>query len=314
MASAAVSAALRNCTLATNTLAGGAGGGASGTGGANGAAGQASGWDIYGGAGALRLANSILSGGTTLTPNAAPNAAGLTDAGYNISLGRQPGRRHHHHPLLPGPRLGVRPFHQRRPRNWTRRWPPNDHHWPPAPPGFPSFPNVTNYFTAFAMLTLAITNGSPAQGVIAGVPGVTFPAFDAAQTPRPTPASAGAYEGSPHPLKIHSNKAPIITTQPTNQTSLLGLAAAFSVTATTNGGDANTLGYQWQLDGTNIVDNAVFAGATHNTLTVKTVNPADDGYYRVIVSPSLLTARSPVRWSFSLSPFRPPSKISPPPS
>ena len=81
MNSAAARATVRCCTLATNTLAAGT----SGTGpGGNGSVGARAGWDLCVTAGALRLSDSILSGGTNAAPNDMPNAYGVIDAGYNV--------------------------------------------------------------------------------------------------------------------------------------------------------------------------------------------------------------------------------------
>ncbi|MGA2174814.1 MAG: immunoglobulin domain-containing protein [Verrucomicrobiota bacterium] len=289
LASAAVLAVARNCTLATNTLAGGAGGTASGVQGANGAAGQTSGWDICGSAGALRLANSILSGGATLTPNPSPNAAGVTDAGYNINSDgslaaatsttvayTDPGLAPTLSSTNGGPALGP-----------------------------------TNV-AGFAMLTLAVLDGGPAAGAVAGVPGLSFPAFDARQMPRGTPASAGAFESSARLLTVKANIGPpSITSQPAGQISPLGLAVTFSVTATNHAGDPNALGYQWQLGGTNIYDNASFSGANRGALTVKTVNPADEGDYQVVVSPSLLDGAATSSVAVLALPIAPAIKVQP---
>ncbi len=73
-----------------------------------------------------------------------------------------------------------------------------------------------------------------------------------------------------------SNSAPIVLVPPAGQTVLLGGKAAFSVAAT----GSLPLGYQWQLNGTNI------AGATGAALVVANVSAANAGNYRVITSNS----------------------------
>jgi hypothetical protein len=69
--------------------------------------------------------------------------------------------------------------------------------------------------------------------------------------------------------------APVVTTQPANQTVLAGGTAAFSVTTTGTG----PLSYQWSVNGTNI------DGATNITLTLPNVQlPQDGNYYSVLVT------------------------------
>ena len=69
--------------------------------------------------------------------------------------------------------------------------------------------------------------------------------------------------------------APVVTTQPANQTVLAGGTASFSVTTTGTG----PLSYQWSVNGTNI------DGATNITLTLPNVQlPQDGNYYSVLVT------------------------------
>jgi len=66
---------------------------------------------------------------------------------------------------------------------------------------------------------------------------------------------------------------PIITSQPTNETLLLGQNAVFNVAVT----GIAPFTYQWSFNGTNLV------GATNATLTVPNVQPAQTGEYSVQV-------------------------------
>ena len=73
-----------------------------------------------------------------------------------------------------------------------------------------------------------------------------------------------------------------IDTQPTNQLDIpIGQDAMFSVAAS---GDSLT--YQWQKDETDIMDNADYSGTTTDTLTVLSVEVADEGLYRCVVTGS----------------------------
>jgi hypothetical protein len=89
---------------------------------------------------------------------------------------------------------------------------------------------------------------------------------------------------------ILTSLPPAITTQPTNQLVETANSAIFNVTAT---GTA-PLNYQWQLNGTNLVDGlsingatingATINGATNATLTISDAQTNDSGNYLVIVT------------------------------
>ena len=72
----------------------------------------------------------------------------------------------------------------------------------------------------------------------------------------------------------------VINIQPTDQLNIpIGQDAMFSVSAT---GDSLT--YQWQKDGNDIMDNADYSGTTTATLTVLSVDLADEGLYRCVIN------------------------------
>ena len=73
---------------------------------------------------------------------------------------------------------------------------------------------------------------------------------------------------------------PEITVPPTNQTVSLGSTVTFPVTAI--GGIP--LSYQWQLEGTNLMNGGRIAGATNAVLTISNAQAVDDGGYSVIVT------------------------------
>jgi alpha-tubulin suppressor-like RCC1 family protein len=88
--------------------------------------------------------------------------------------------------------------------------------------------------------------------------------------------------------------APVILSQPSNQSVLAGGNATFSVTA----GGTPPLSYQWRKDGTNV------AGATNTTLTLTNLHRRDSGLVSVLVtnaqgsapgSNAVLTVRAPQR-------------------
>jgi len=78
--------------------------------------------------------------------------------------------------------------------------------------------------------------------------------------------------------------SPAISTQPQDQTIVLGGSASLSVRA----GGTPPLVYQWQRNGMNI------AGATQPTLVFTNVQPADGGSYSVVVANAVGVAASEV--------------------
>ncbi|MGO8836867.1 MAG: beta strand repeat-containing protein [Limisphaerales bacterium] len=78
-----------------------------------------------------------------------------------------------------------------------------------------------------------------------------------------------------------TNVPPAITVQPTNQLVGVGSFATFTVIAT----GTVPLSYQWQLDGTNLLNGARISGATNATLTITNAQTSDSATnYTVIVT------------------------------
>ena len=74
--------------------------------------------------------------------------------------------------------------------------------------------------------------------------------------------------------------SPVITAQPLSRTNNLNSTATFSVTAFS----ALPLGYQWQQNGTNLVNGGKFSGVTNSTLTITGVTSNEATIYAVIVT------------------------------
>jgi len=74
--------------------------------------------------------------------------------------------------------------------------------------------------------------------------------------------------------------SPVITLQPLNRTNILGATTTFTV----NNTGTEPLSYQWQKNGTNLVDGENVSGATKSTLTITSILNSDAAYYSVIVS------------------------------
>jgi uncharacterized repeat protein (TIGR03803 family) len=81
---------------------------------------------------------------------------------------------------------------------------------------------------------------------------------------------------------------PQITVQPASQTQTVGGTAVFSVTAV---GDL-PLSYQWQENGTNLVDGGQISGSSTSTLAIDNLLETNDGSYSVIVSNSVASVPS----------------------
>jgi uncharacterized repeat protein (TIGR03803 family) len=73
---------------------------------------------------------------------------------------------------------------------------------------------------------------------------------------------------------------PVITAQPASRTNAANSAATFSVTVSS----LSALSYQWQQNGTNLVNGGKFSGATTNTLTITGVSSNEAAIYSVAVT------------------------------
>jgi hypothetical protein len=273
LASAANLTVVRNCTLATNTLTGGTAG-VSTTTESNGVIGLTHGFDLARTAGTLQMAGSILSGGTNATTtnystltittyltNTTPNdSGGLTDLGYNFSSDTSVA-------LLAarGGILNTNPY-----LDTVLSEPGN---------------TVVGLLGGSPGQTLAVLSGSPAIAAVPGIPGLTFPAYDQVYQPRSSPTTMGAYEANP--LDLANATPPTITQPPSDAATNAGGTAVFQVSASAT---SATPGYQWQFDGTNLVDGGRISGARSNTLTIKSVTTNDMGSYSVLVGTSTLIA------------------------
>jgi hypothetical protein len=76
--------------------------------------------------------------------------------------------------------------------------------------------------------------------------------------------------------------SPGIVVQPTNQTVMPGSPAAFSVVA----GGEPSLSYQWQLDGTNLIDNGIYSGSLSTALNLVVALSNTVGNYTLVISNS----------------------------
>jgi hypothetical protein len=96
--------------------------------------------------------------------------------------------------------------------------------------------------------------------------------------------SAGSVTSSNALLTVATS--PVIVTQPTNQVLVVGSNATFAVTAV----GILPLSYQWQVNGTNLVDGTnlvngdITSGSTTNVLTISNAQTNDSGSYTVIVT------------------------------
>lgn len=77
-----------------------------------------------------------------------------------------------------------------------------------------------------------------------------------------------------------SNAALAVVVSPKNRTNYASSTATFIATAFSPG----SLNYQWQKNGTNIIDGGNLSGATNSTLTIANVSDADAAIYNAVVS------------------------------
>jgi parallel beta-helix repeat protein len=99
---------------------------------------------------------------------------------------------------------------------------------------------------------------------------------------------------------------PAIITQPAGLQLLAGTNATFSCVAT----GYFTLQYQWQLNGTNLVNGGRISGATSPNLTITGVVTNDSGNYRIIVADNYHSVTSSVA---ALTVWQAPAVLTPPP-
>ena len=97
----------------------------------------------------------------------------------------------------------------------------------------------------------------------------------------------GAVTSASAPLEVMVSP-PYLIAGPASQTVLAGAIATFSVQAV---GDALT--FQWQENGTNLIDGGDLSGSTTPTLTLTAVTATNAGTYSVLVSNALDVVSSP---------------------
>jgi hypothetical protein len=273
LASGAALTFLTNCTLATNMLTGGAAG-VSTTSQSNGLPGLTLGFDLAKTGGTVKMAASLLFGGTnstvtntndvTLTTyltNTQPNVSGsVIDLGYNMSSDTSVG--------LSSARGSIENVNPVMDTGLS------------APGGV-----VVGLLNGSTASTLAVLSGSPPISVIPGIPGINFPAYDQVFQARSSPTTIGAYEANPLDLTMISNATNIISQGPENIEATNGETVKFQVFTNINSIQA---GFQWRFKGAYLTDSKHISGALSNILTIHSVSNNDAGYYSVIAGFSTL--------------------------
>lgn len=103
---------------------------------------------------------------------------------------------------------------------------------------------------------------------------------------------------------------PVFLTQPQSQSLFMGDNASFTAQA------AHFTGYQWQQNGTNLLEDGHFSGVTNSTLNITSVTTADAGDYTVIAghpaqpttsTNAVLAVFKPIRLGFA--PAAPPGFV-----
>jgi len=112
-------------------------------------------------------------------------------------------------------------------------------------------------------------------------------------------AQAGAYAVQVSNLAGTTNSAaaaltvvtlPVITQQPQSLSIFTMGTSSFTVTASGSG----PLAYQWQKNGTNLIDNGNLIGSATTNLTIASVSLSDAGNYQVVVTSPYATTNSAV--------------------
>jgi len=143
----------------------------------------------------------------------------------------------------------------------------------PLPPGPGNFTNAPQFVNTNGWSNLRLQPSSPC--INAGLNDYVTSSTDLDGNPRIVGGTVdlGAYE-------FDILLLPEITTEPSSRTNVLGTTAAFSVTAT----GLPPLAYQWQKNGTNLVEGGHCSGVATANLTLAGVQYEDAGAYTVEVS------------------------------
>jgi uncharacterized repeat protein (TIGR03803 family) len=103
-----------------------------------------------------------------------------------------------------------------------------------------------------------------------------------------TPAGGPCQTSQGTLFRLSIGCSPQITAQPASQAVLVGANVQLSVAVT----GARPFSYQWQRNGTNLLDSGSVLGSTNRSLTLTSVSLADAGTYSVSLSNSLGSATS----------------------
>ena len=143
----------------------------------------------------------------------------------------------------------------------------------PLPPGPGNFTNAPQFVNTNGWSNLRLQPSSPC--INAGLNDYVTSSTDLDGNPRIVGGTVdlGAYEFD---LLLLSE----ITSEPSSRTNALGTTATFSVTAT----GLPPLTYQWQKNGTNLVEGGHCSGVATANLTLAGVQHEDAGAYTVVVS------------------------------
>jgi hypothetical protein len=299
MADAAARTILTECTLATNSLEGGTAG-VSTTSWSNGLPGLTQGFELAKTAGTLEMAGTLLFAGsnsiatntsgytqTTYATNTQPNDfGGVTDLGYNLSSDTSVGLGH------AGSIENVDPIIDT---------------GLSAPGGV-----VVGLLGSPSGSTVAVLSGSPAVGVIPGIPGISFPAYDQVYQARSSPATIGAYEANPLDFSSAALFTDFISEGPQDTITKSGGKVEFQVTTNDNSYGVG-VGVQWQLNGTNLTDGGRISGTRTTNLTIKSVTTNDAGTYSVLVGSTTLIPNGILTNTATLTVYAPAAIVVQPP-
>jgi hypothetical protein len=301
LADSAALTILTNCTLATNGLKAGIAG-VSSTSQSNGLPGLTEGYDLATTAGIVKMANTLLYGGTnsiatnttsstatltTYVTNTQPNVfGGVSDLGYNMSSDTSVA-------------LGAAGSSENQPVVVDTGL--------SAPGG-----TVVGLLGGATGSTLAVLTGSPGISAIPGIPGINFPAYDQVYQARSSPTTIGAYEANPLDLTSAALFTNFISEPPADIITNSGETVEFHM-ATNGNSYGIAVGVQWQFKGINLMDGGRISGARTTNLTIKSVTTNDAGTYTILAGTTTLITNGILTNSATLTVYVPATIVAQPP-
>jgi hypothetical protein len=140
-------------------------------------------------------------------------------------------------------------------------------------------PIVDNSSPTSVWLDMRVTNDVSGGFALTAPPGTTKVRLQEVYY-QPYGYAGGSVYADKMVLDNLSPSDPNITTLPVSQSKIVGQNVSFTVVAT----GQSALSYQWQHEGTNVIDGGGISGSTSSTLTINNVQKVHQGHYSVSVT------------------------------